>query len=121
MLKHSAEKPVRHRIDLSSEELARHWCKHFGVSLDPLESAAGGKSRRQRRNRYERTTLSPCPLQSSQLPEAVATYAVPGATASYPLWGRFLPSRWYSSRAILYGGARRPVPLCVPSMQTRQV
>ena len=38
MLKKSPEKPVRNRIDLSTEELARHWCK-----------------RRQRRNCYEST------------------------------------------------------------------
>ena len=39
MLKHSPEKPVRNRIDLSTKELARHWCKHFGVSQNELESA----------------------------------------------------------------------------------
>jgi UDP-galactopyranose mutase len=39
MLKQSPEKPVRNRIDLSIKELARHWCKHFGVSQDELETA----------------------------------------------------------------------------------
>ncbi len=39
MLKKSPEKPVRNRIDLSTEDLARHWCKHLGVSQDKLESA----------------------------------------------------------------------------------
>jgi hypothetical protein len=39
MLKKSSEKPVRNRIDLSTRELARHWCKHFGVSQEDLESA----------------------------------------------------------------------------------
>ena len=39
MLKKSPEKPVRNRIDLSTRELARHWCKHFGVSQEDLESA----------------------------------------------------------------------------------
>ena len=36
MLKKSSEKPVRNRIDLSTRELARHWCKHFGVSQEDL-------------------------------------------------------------------------------------
>ena len=39
MLKKSSEKPVRNRIDLSTRELARHWCKHFGVSQEDLKSA----------------------------------------------------------------------------------
>jgi hypothetical protein len=39
MLKQSPEKPVRNRIDLSTKELARHWCKHIGVSQEELESA----------------------------------------------------------------------------------
>jgi hypothetical protein len=39
MLKKSSEKPVRNHIDLSTRELARHWCKHFGVSQEDLESA----------------------------------------------------------------------------------
>ena len=39
MLKQSSEKTVRNRIDLSTKELARHWCKHLGVSLEELESA----------------------------------------------------------------------------------
>ena len=37
MLKQSSAKPERNRIDLSSKDLARHWCKHLGVSQ--LESA----------------------------------------------------------------------------------
>jgi hypothetical protein len=39
MLKKSSEKPVRNHIDLSTRELARHWCKHFGVSQEDLEAA----------------------------------------------------------------------------------
>lgn len=39
MLRQSSEKPLRNRIDLSTKELARHWCKHFGVSQEELESA----------------------------------------------------------------------------------
>jgi Protein of unknown function (DUF3606) len=39
MLKQSPVKPARNRIDLSTKELARHWCKHFGVSQDELETA----------------------------------------------------------------------------------
>ena len=39
MLKKSSEKTVRNRIDLSTRELARHWCKHFEVSQEALESA----------------------------------------------------------------------------------
>jgi hypothetical protein len=39
MLKQSSEKPARNRIDLSTKELARHWCKHLGVSREELESA----------------------------------------------------------------------------------
>ena len=30
---------MRNRIDLSTEELARHWCKHLGVSQEELKSA----------------------------------------------------------------------------------
>ena len=39
MLKKSSEKPVRNHIDLSTRELTRHWCKHFGVSQEDLEYA----------------------------------------------------------------------------------
>ena len=39
MLKQSSEKPVRNEIDLSTKELARHWCKHLGVSQEELKSA----------------------------------------------------------------------------------
>ena len=39
MLKKSSETPVRNRIDLSTRELARHWCKHFRVSQEDLELA----------------------------------------------------------------------------------
>ena len=39
MLKQSSRNPERNRIDLSTKESARHWCKHFGVSRDELESA----------------------------------------------------------------------------------
>jgi hypothetical protein len=39
MLKESSEKPTRNRIDLSTKELARHWCKHLGASQVELEAA----------------------------------------------------------------------------------
>ena len=39
MSKQSSAKPERNRIDLSSKDLARHWCKHLGVSQEELESA----------------------------------------------------------------------------------
>jgi hypothetical protein len=39
MLKQSSLKPERNRIDLSTKDSARHWCKHLGVSRDELESA----------------------------------------------------------------------------------
>lgn len=39
MLKQSPDKPVRNRIDLSTKELARHWCKLLAVSQEQLESA----------------------------------------------------------------------------------
>jgi hypothetical protein len=39
MIKQSREKPVRNRIDLSTKELARHWCRRLGVSQAELESA----------------------------------------------------------------------------------
>jgi len=39
MLKNSPEKQARNRIDLSTQELAHHWCKHFGVSQGELEAA----------------------------------------------------------------------------------
>jgi hypothetical protein len=39
MIKQSREKPVRNRIDLSTKEMARHWCKRLGVSQAELESA----------------------------------------------------------------------------------
>ena len=39
MLNHSPKKPARNRIDLSTEEMARHWCKHLGVSRDEIAAA----------------------------------------------------------------------------------
>jgi len=39
MLKQSSAKPERNRIDLLYKDLARHWCKHLGVSQEQLESA----------------------------------------------------------------------------------
>ena len=39
MLKQSSRNPERNRIDLSTKESARHWCKHFGVSRDELKLA----------------------------------------------------------------------------------
>jgi hypothetical protein len=29
----------RHRFDLSTPDLARHWCKHFGRSKESVEAA----------------------------------------------------------------------------------
>jgi hypothetical protein len=31
--------PDRHRVDLSTPDLARHWCKHFGKSKESIEAA----------------------------------------------------------------------------------
>jgi len=39
MLKHTPEKWPRNRVDLSSKELARRWCKHFGTSQQEIEDA----------------------------------------------------------------------------------
>ena len=32
-------KPDRHRVDLSTSDLARRWCKHFGKSKESIEAA----------------------------------------------------------------------------------
>ena len=32
-------KPDRHRVDLSTPDLARRWCKHFGKSKESIEAA----------------------------------------------------------------------------------
>jgi hypothetical protein len=32
-------KAVRNRVDISSKEPARHWCKYFGTSKDKIEAA----------------------------------------------------------------------------------
>jgi hypothetical protein len=39
MLTSSPTKKVRNRVDLSSKELARHWCKRFGKSKLEIEAA----------------------------------------------------------------------------------
>jgi Protein of unknown function (DUF3606) len=39
MLMSSSTKKVRNRVDLSSKELARHWCKHLGKSKLEIEAA----------------------------------------------------------------------------------
>lgn len=39
MLIASPAKGVRNRVDLSSKELARQWCKHFGASKEKIEAA----------------------------------------------------------------------------------
>jgi hypothetical protein len=39
MLKTSSQKPPRNRVDLSSNDLARLWCKHFGKTKDQIEAA----------------------------------------------------------------------------------
>ena len=35
----SAPKQARHRVDLSTKDLARRWCKHFGKPKDQIEAA----------------------------------------------------------------------------------
>jgi hypothetical protein len=35
----SPVKPDRHRVDLSTPDLARRWCKHFGKSKESIEAA----------------------------------------------------------------------------------
>lgn len=39
MLKTSLPKPSRNRVDLSSADLARLWCKRFGKSKSQIEAA----------------------------------------------------------------------------------
>jgi len=39
MLKTSPSKPPRNRVDLSTKDLARHWCKHFGKPKEQIEAA----------------------------------------------------------------------------------
>jgi hypothetical protein len=39
MLTSSPVKNERNRVDLSSKELARHWCKHFKKSKAEIEAA----------------------------------------------------------------------------------
>jgi hypothetical protein len=39
MLKTSSQKTPRNRVDLSSDDLARLWCKHFGKSKSQIETA----------------------------------------------------------------------------------
>jgi hypothetical protein len=38
MLK-SPQKPDRNRVDLSTKELTRRWCKHFGKTKEKIEAA----------------------------------------------------------------------------------
>src|SRR5262249_26294971 len=35
----SRTKAVRNRVDISSKQLTRHWCKYFGTSKDKIEAA----------------------------------------------------------------------------------
>lgn len=39
MLKISPPRPPRNRVDISSDDLARLWCKHFGKSKGQIEAA----------------------------------------------------------------------------------
>ena len=39
MLQRPSVTAVRNRIDLSTKQLARHWCKHFGVTQQEIEAA----------------------------------------------------------------------------------
>lgn len=41
MLTTSSVKGARNCVDLSSKELARHWCKHFKKSKTEIEAAIG--------------------------------------------------------------------------------
>ena len=35
----TSSKPDRHRVDLSTSDLVRQWCKHFGSSQADIEEA----------------------------------------------------------------------------------
>lgn len=35
----SRNKPAGNRVDISNDELARHWRKYFGTSRDKIEAA----------------------------------------------------------------------------------
>ena len=35
----TSSKPDRHRVDLSTSDLVRQWCKHFGSSKADIEEA----------------------------------------------------------------------------------
>jgi hypothetical protein len=39
MLTTSPAKRIRNRVDVSSRELARHWCKHLKKSKSEIEAA----------------------------------------------------------------------------------
>lgn len=39
MLTTSSAKKARNRVDISSNELARHWCKHFKKTKPEIEAA----------------------------------------------------------------------------------
>ena len=39
MLTTSASRKERNRVELSSKDLARHWCKRFGKSRAEIEAA----------------------------------------------------------------------------------
>ena len=39
MMTISPMKKARNRVDISSKELARHWCKHFGATKEKIEAA----------------------------------------------------------------------------------
>jgi len=39
MLRTSVARKERNRVDLSCEDLARHWCKHFKKSRAEIEAA----------------------------------------------------------------------------------
>jgi hypothetical protein len=39
MLTSSSVKSARNRVDVSTKELARHWCKHFKKSKAEIEAA----------------------------------------------------------------------------------
>ena len=39
MMTISPMKTARNRVDVSSKELARHWCKHFGTTKEKIEAA----------------------------------------------------------------------------------
>jgi len=51
MLTTSAARKERNRVDLSSKDLARHWCKRLKKSRAEIEAAIGDFARRAKENK----------------------------------------------------------------------